>query len=179
MRAFRRCLASEKEGYPSCLHSMGYNGNPSALNAAQWQPFSLIVADVCHPRSLCPQQDRWAAVLRGVFAGNIFDLGCAATTSLYHEVRGSYRRGSSWRLLLALCRCCPHRPAAAAAAAAAWAAQCPCACRVAGHIELPAMRCPCLTATLAWLPPFHLSALCRRVCLSTPPATSCCRALGQ
>lgn len=35
----------------------------------------------------CLQRDRWDAVIRGVFAGNIFDLGCAATTSMYHEVR--------------------------------------------------------------------------------------------
>lgn len=33
------------------------------------------------------QRMRWEAVLRGVFAGNIFDLGCAATTAAYHEVR--------------------------------------------------------------------------------------------
>lgn len=46
-----------------------------------------------HPAAAClaatprPQRDRWGAVIRGVFAGNIFDLGCAATTSMYHEVR--------------------------------------------------------------------------------------------
>ena len=35
----------------------------------------------------CPQRDRWDAVIRGVFAGNIFDLGCAATTDMYHQAR--------------------------------------------------------------------------------------------
>ncbi|PSC71487.1 pantothenate kinase-like [Micractinium conductrix] len=30
-------------------------------------------------------RDRWDAVIRGVFAGNIFDLGCAYTTDMYHS----------------------------------------------------------------------------------------------
>ena len=49
----------------------------------------------CRYPCCCLQRDRWAAVLRGVFAGNIFDLGCAATTSMYHEVR--HAAAGSWQ----------------------------------------------------------------------------------
>lgn len=38
------------------------------------------IDDIADPRQ------RWEAVVRGVFAGNIFDLGCAATTDMYHQV---------------------------------------------------------------------------------------------
>lgn len=37
------------------------------------------IDDIADPRQ------RWEAVVRGVFAGNIFDLGCAATTDMYHQ----------------------------------------------------------------------------------------------
>ncbi|PRW56218.1 hypothetical protein C2E21_5015 [Chlorella sorokiniana] len=45
-----------------------------------------LLPDVCAELDQhTEQRDRWDAVIRGVFAGNIFDLGCAATTSMYHE----------------------------------------------------------------------------------------------
>ncbi|KAL4457774.1 hypothetical protein ABPG75_012639 [Micractinium tetrahymenae] len=45
-----------------------------------------LLRDVCAELDQhTEQRDRWDAVLRGVFAGNIFDLGCAATTDMYHQ----------------------------------------------------------------------------------------------
>ncbi|EFN58807.1 hypothetical protein CHLNCDRAFT_19893 [Chlorella variabilis] len=45
-----------------------------------------LLPDVCAEVDQHVQQrDRWETVVRGVFAGNIFDLGCKATTDAYHE----------------------------------------------------------------------------------------------
>ncbi len=50
------------------------------------------VDEVTEPRA------RWEAVVRGVFAGNIFDLGCAATTDMYHQASaGRGRVAVHWR----------------------------------------------------------------------------------
>lgn len=43
------------------------------------------------PTTLPMQRDKWDAIIRGVFAGNIFDLGTKHTTEMYHEARAARR----------------------------------------------------------------------------------------
>ncbi|KAL4443034.1 hypothetical protein ABPG77_008525 [Micractinium sp. CCAP 211/92] len=64
-------------GFTDIFRQIKAKENSSALG---------LLRDVCAELDQhSEQRDRWDAVIRGVFAGNIFDLGCAATTDMYHS----------------------------------------------------------------------------------------------
>jgi hypothetical protein len=76
---------------------------------------------------------RWEAVLRGLFAGNIFDLGCAATTAAYHEVRCCWVSWACWPAGLETSAAC-HKASPATLLLAA------CVPHMQGGIEFHATR---------------------------------------
>ncbi|KAI3436715.1 hypothetical protein D9Q98_006130 [Chlorella vulgaris] len=68
------------------LRAAGFSDIFLAIKQQENATALALLPDVCADLDQHTEQRmRWEAVLRGVFAGNIFDLGCAATTAAYHE----------------------------------------------------------------------------------------------
>lgn len=114
----------------------------------RWRPTCADPAPMqhpisCHHRPLHRlQRDRWDAVIRGVFAGNIFDLGCAATTDMYHQVRP--KQGCA----------CPGKDSGVCwAPASTLVAVLPCAC--VGHTGLHECCCGCVQKSQPGRAPQH------------------------
>jgi type II pantothenate kinase len=48
--------------------------------------------DIVHQLDQMAETDRWLALLKGLFAGNMFDLGCPETIELYHQGKIDFKK---------------------------------------------------------------------------------------
>lgn len=82
------------------LLSAGFTDIFEGIKARENAQALALLPEVCAEiDNVADPAQRWEMVLRGVFAGNIFDLGTAATTSMYHEQGGVSFHDTRERLL--------------------------------------------------------------------------------